>query len=297
MLVTGGTGFVGKVLTRRLNELGHRVRLLLRPARQNPSLPRGIGLEVALCSLQDDRGLAGALKGVDAVIHLAGAERQSSRANLMDVDVLGTQHLAEASARAGIDRLVFLSHLGADKSSAFAVHKAKALAESAILQSGVKYTIFRSAPLFGPEDQFSEPLTRLLRQSLGMVLMPGNGLSILQPLWVEDLVTCMVMALEDPTAAKTMYPVGGGEFLTFREILMDIMAVTGMRRLMVPMMPALLRGIAVTLEQRKRGFPVSVFLLDELASSHTCPIDSLPRQFGILPARFHKNLAYLKGIR
>ena len=129
ILVTGGTGFIGQHLVRQLVSQGYEVRLLLRPSPHSPNLPTGLPVQVAVSSLQDQRGLRAALKGINTVIHLAGTESRGSRSDLDGVDINGTHSLTSAAKEAGIDRFIYLSHLGADKASAFPVLKAKAIAE------------------------------------------------------------------------------------------------------------------------------------------------------------------------
>src|SRR5512146_390907 len=155
ILVTGGTGFIGQVLIRHLVTQGRPVRSLIQPSRFSPHLPKGVPVEVAVCGLRDERGLRAAMKGVDTIYHLAGAERRGGRGDLLTVDIQGTQAISRAAADAGVKRLVYISHLGADRASAYPVLKAKAIAESHIRQSGVPFTIFRSAIAFGPGDEFS----------------------------------------------------------------------------------------------------------------------------------------------
>jgi uncharacterized protein YbjT (DUF2867 family) len=293
ILVTGGTGFVGQVLVRQLVEAGHPVRILLRPSASSPNLPRGVPVEVAVCSLRDERGLRAALKGVDVVYHLAGSERLGSKADLTGVDIDGSAAVANAAAQSGIERLFFLSHLGADRSSAYPVLKAKGLAESSIINSGIPYTVFRSAVVFGPRDQFTYSLLNLIRRMPFFFLMPGNGNTLLQPIWIEDLVTCMVLALDDPNTANRFLDIGGCEYISFQHIIEAIMVKAGIRRRIVPITPAYLRMIAIFLEESSRNFPISLYWLDYLASDRTCAIDSLPRQFGLMPARFRQQLSYL----
>src|ERR1041385_6687931 len=109
ILVTGATGFIGRVLVRQLSETGRQVRVLLRPSPQSPRLPKGVPVEVAVVSLNDERGLRAALRGVDQIYHLASAASQGLQGNLLTTDIEGTRTLAHASRDAGVQRLIFLS--------------------------------------------------------------------------------------------------------------------------------------------------------------------------------------------
>ncbi len=292
ILVTGGTGFVGRLLVEQLVASGQQVRTLLRPSRKSPALPKGMAVEAAVCSLQDERGLRAAMRGVDIIFHLAGTERSSSRADLQDVDIHGTQNLVEAASHSGIGRIFYLSHLGADRHSAYPVLKAKALAESAIINSGVPYTILRSAVVFGPGDQFTTALAQLLRVSPGFFLMPGDGSSLLQPLWISDLISCFLIALDNDNLLEQTISIGGLDYLTFKEVIDQVLISTGLQRRIFSMSAANLRILALFMDQFTR-FPVSIFWLDYLSANRTTQLDSIPRTFGIMPSRFHTHLDYL----
>ena len=136
ILVTGGTGFIGRALVRHLAEAGYDVRLLIRPSKESPELPRGVPVEVAVSSLTDQRGLRSAMVGVDTVYHLAGAEWLGPRASLMETDIQGTQSLCQAAAAQKVERILFVSHLGAERASAFPAFKSKGIAEEYIRRSG-----------------------------------------------------------------------------------------------------------------------------------------------------------------
>ncbi len=293
ILVTGGTGFVGKVLVRQLAEMGKPVRILLRPSASSPNLPRGIPVEVAVCSLKDQRGLRAALKDVDVVFHLAGAENLGSRADLAGVDVEGTETLAFVASQSGIERIFYLSHLAADRFSAFTLLKAKAIAEGFLTRSGVPYTIFRSANIYGPQDHFTTSLARLLQSAPGFFLLPGGGKSLLQPIFVEDVATCMMLALENPETVNQTIEIGGAEYFSFRQVVETLLGVMKIRRTLFSLNPAYIRYISLWLEQSGR-FPVSIFWLDTLAADRTCALDTLPRVFGLMPSRFTQNLGHLQ---
>ena len=295
ILITGGTGFIGKVLVRHLIEHDHQVRILIRPSQHSPNLPRGVPIEVAVSSIGDERSLRAAMVGVDIVYHLAGAEWRGARGSLMDIDIQGTQTVIRAAVDAGVRRLFYISHLGADRASAFPLLKAKAIAEEYIRRSGLDYTILRSALVFGPNDHFTTGLARLLYALPFFFLIPSDGQTLLQPLWVEDLVTCLVWALEDDQTRNQTYSVGGPEFLTFNQILAMVMEAAHVQRRIVHVSPPYLRGLTVILETILPALPTSVYWLDYLAANRTCPLDTVPRTFNLLPSRFSHRLDYLQN--
>lgn len=293
VLVTGGTGFIGQVLIRQLVSIGKPVRTLLRPSIASPRLPRGVSVEVAVCSLKDERGLMAAMKDVDVVIHLASAEQLGSRADLMGVDVEGTEAITNVAEKAKVDRFFYISHLGADKSSAFPVLKAKAIAESHIINSGINYTIFRSSVIFGKEDHFTTSFTHLLKKVPGYFLLPGNGDVLLQPIWIEDLVACLTLAMETNNLNKQICSIGGSEYISFRGIIEIIMNNLGINRKFITIYPAYLRMFSFLFEQILPRYVISLYWLDYLASDRMCSLDVLPRLFGLMPARFKQKLNYL----
>jgi len=295
ILVTGGTGFVGRALVRQLVSVGLPVRTLIRPSAKTPNLPRGVSLEVAVAALNDERGLRAAMSGVDVVFHLAGAEHQGADADLFTTDIKGTETLARAASELGIKRLLYVSHLGADRASAFPLFKAKGIAEEFIRRSGVPFSIFRAAILYGPEDHFTTSLARLIGLS-PVIFAPSRSDTLLQPLWVEDLITCMVWSLDNEATIGQTYEIGGGEFFTVREVMDTVMNTTRKRRILLPLSMPYLRGLTVAVESWFPGFPSSVFWLDYISVNRTCPVDSVPRQFGLLPARFAYRLDHLKSV-
>lgn len=297
ILVTGGTGFIGQALIRQLVNSGRSVRILLRPSPASPNLPRGVKVDVAVSSLNNERGLRAALKGVDTIFHLAGAERKGSRSDLEGVDVEGSKMVASVARKSGVERIFFLSHLGANRSSAYPVLKAKAIAEYALLESGMSCTILRCGPVYGPGDQFTTGLLHLLRLSPGIFLVPGDGNSLIQPIWIDDLVTCLITAMDKSATASTIIEIGGGEYIPFLEALKAVMLAGGVRRRIVSIEPAYLRSISLWMEHTFPRFPVSIFWLDYLAADRTCALDTLPRMFGLIPARFHQSLDYLRPSR
>jgi NADH dehydrogenase len=296
ILVTGGTGFIGQALVPKLVEAGHTVRLLIRPARRTPQVPKGVAVQIAVSSVTDGRGLRSALNGMDVVVHLASVERQGAYADLMRIDIEGTRLLAQIAKESGIERFVYVSHLGADRFSAFPVSKTKGLAEEAIRRTGIQYTIFRSGIVFGEGDMLTSGIAQLLVAVPFFFIVPGDGKTLLQPIWVEDLATVIAWAIEDSQTLNQIYEVGGPEMLSFCEVVETVMDVMGKHKRFFYLPPPLLRGITVFLETSLAHSPVSVFWLDYLAVNHTCAIDTLPRLFQLKPSRLSQRIDYLKSV-
>lgn len=295
ILVTGGTGFVGRALVRQLVANGHHVRTLIRPSPRTPNLPRGVPLEVAVVGLGDERGLRAALRGVDVVYHLAGAEQQGAQANILDTDAHGTYRLAQVAAESRLRRFFYVSHIGADRSSYYPLLKVKGIAEEHIRKSGVPHTIFRSALLYGPEDHFTTAFAKVL-STFPFMLMPRNGEVLIQPLWVEDLVTCLMWSLDNPDTVNRTIEVGGAEYFPFHQAVEIVLEVLKKRRRLFPVGLPYLRALTVTMENLMPGFPFSTFWVDYFSNNRTCAVDTIPRTFGFLPARFSYRLDHLRSI-
>lgn len=293
ILVTGGTGFIGRSLVHHLLQDGQQVRLLVHPSSTSPNLPKGIRMDVAVCSLADERGLQAAMQGVETIFHLASAGRLSIPSELTAVDVEGTRAIVEAAQKKGIERIIFLSQVNADKNSHFALFKAKALAEEALVKSDLNYSILRATTIFGAQDHFTSTLANMLRRNKLYLLMPGNGEVTLQPLWVQDLLTCLTLCVHDPRTYRRTIAVGGGEYFSYKEILKIIMRKMGIWRLLIPFSPAYLRALNLWLNRQEKGTPYPDAWLDYLAADRTCALDTLPKYFSLLPARFEKELKYL----
>jgi len=294
ILVTGATGFIGRALVRQLFESGQELRVLIRPSRRSPKLPKGLSLEVAVVSLSDERAIRAALKDVDVIFHLAGAESQGRDANLIAVDMHGTENLARVAADTGVKRFVYLSHIGANRSSAYPVFKAKGIAEEHIRRSGVPYTIFQSSLIFGPEDHFTTSLARLLQTSPFIFPLPGSMRTVIQPLWVEDLVTVLLWSLDNEATINHTFEVGGSEYFTVRQTVEIVMQATQRPHWLFEVPLVILRAMIVFFESFIPFYPASSFWLDYISINRTCPVDNLPRTFGLMPARFTYRLDYLK---
>ncbi|HKJ26806.1 MAG TPA: NmrA family NAD(P)-binding protein, partial [Anaerolineales bacterium] len=279
---------------RHLLQEGYQVRTLLRPSRMTPELPKGLPVEVALSSIQDERSLRVAVAGVDTIYHLVGAEWRGAGANLSEIEIQGTNTLLRVAEEAGVRRIVYLSHLDADRASAFPMIKIKGIVEEFIRRSSIPHTILRTGLVFGENDHFTTGLTKLMAVYPLVFFLPGTGDAYIQPLWVEDLATCLTWLLDREDLTDQTVEIGGPEFLTIQQVAELVMEVSGIQRMLIHMRPSYLRIVAVLLEYLFPNFPQSITWIDYLANDRITSIDSVSRNFGLLPARMATTLDYLK---
>lgn len=128
-----------------------------------------------------------------------------------------------------------------------------------------------------------------------LFFIPAPGTALVQPVWVEDLAVGMSWMLNNHELVNQTVEVGGPEFLTIEEVAHMVMRAAGMNRMLVHMRPSYLRMVAVTLEYMYPAFPHSVYWLDYLANDRTTDIDSMSRNFGLLPEQMSSHLEYLSG--
>jgi nucleoside-diphosphate-sugar epimerase len=293
LLITGGTGFIGSILVKRLLKNRFDTRLLVQPQKRTPTLPKNVPLDIAVSSLQDLRGLRAALKEVDLVIHLATAEHKGPTANLEEVDVEGTQNLIESCLDAGVKKIIFLSRVGADKFSTYPVIKAKGLAEDMIEKSGLSFTIVRLTEVFGKRDHFISDFSKAIHYAPLVMPYPSGGKIALQPIWVNDVIACLMLILEEEPYDNRLIEIGGSEYYPIRKVLEIIKEKMRKRRLLFPIAPAYLRLINLWFKPYKGAFPLPSTWIDLLAMDRTCPLDSMSKYFRILPARFDHQLDFL----
>ena len=159
ILLTGATGNVGSALLRRLTADGERVRCLVRDPRRLG--PERVRVQIALGDLSDPGSFRNAMRGVKTVVHLAAAIRDQPRGSIEELNGVATLRLVRAAERAGAERFVFFSAMGASEHAPTRFLRAKALAERAVAESSVPSTIFAPSIVYSPDNHWMRLLERL----------------------------------------------------------------------------------------------------------------------------------------
>jgi uncharacterized protein YbjT (DUF2867 family) len=227
ILLTGATGSVGSALLRRLTAAGAPVRCLTRdPKRLGPERVR---VQIALGDLADPASFRNALRGVGTVVHLAASIRDQPRGSIEELNAMATLRLVRAAERAGAERFVFFSAIGASLHAATRFLRAKALAQRAVEGSDLATVVFCPSLIYTPGDPW---LTLLERLSLLPVLpVPGSGRALFQPIWADDVADSVAAALDHPAlGARAGFELAGPESLTHDDILQAVLRSLERRR-------------------------------------------------------------------
>jgi NADH dehydrogenase len=232
-LLTGATGTIGTAVLRRLTAANVPVRCLVRDPRRLGS--QRVRVQIALGDLADPFSFRNALRGVDTVVHLAAAIRDQPGGSIEELSGVATWRLVQGAEKAGVRRFVFFSTLGASTRSRGRLMRAKAIAERAVMESSLQWTVFAPSMVYTPSDPF---ITLLERMSL-LPLMPisGSGRATFQPIWAEDVADCVMAALPSglrgDESAGRRYELAGPETLTYAEIVQCVLRSLRRRRALV----------------------------------------------------------------
>ena len=238
IVITGGTGFVGRSVIERLFEHNSETRLVV-PTRRLVS-----GRQVALlptvdlveCNIHDPAAQRALLEGADALVHLV-AVLHGSEADFDRVHVQLPRQLAAACGAAGVKRVVHVSALGVAAAAPSAYLRSKAAGEAvwqaAAAQHGFGLTMLRPSVIFGADDRFTNLFAGL--QSLFPLLPLAGASARFQPVWVGDVAQAVVQALAAPQAPGPVIECAGPELLTLQQIVQQVGAMAGCRRPVLPL--------------------------------------------------------------
>jgi uncharacterized protein YbjT (DUF2867 family) len=293
ILITNATGFVGRAVVRRLAAEQAEMRCLLRPSRREQRLPTGVVFSSVSASLDDLPSLRTTMQDATAILHLVGEDDPGQEPKLGHY-AQHTANLIEAAQEAGVRRLVFLSRLGADRASAYPIFRATGEAEAVVRGSKMDYTILQSAVVYGPEDAFISLLAMLIKTIPFILPIPEAGMARFQPLWIGDLVSCIVATLGRDDLIGQTVALGGSEHFMLEQLVMQVLAALDVRRRLVHMTTPVSRAVVGLFTALFPRIPAPSRWLDVLAVGSATELGVIPRTFGFEPTRFVLGLEYLR---
>lgn len=229
--LTGGSGFIGRYMIRGLAAAGHELRVLSRPTSTNTvEIPPGAKVELHRGDLTDKASLAGFLRGIDLLIHIASAHDHLGEPEMRAVNIGGTEALldeAKANAPSGFQIWVLSSAvIGAPVYSYY--RDSKRVQEKLIRGSGIPWASFRPTLVYGVGDyRHTAPLLRRCAQRSGSLWIPHDGLSKINPVHVEDVVDAVLRFFHFDRAVDCVYELAGPSGIAYNEFIDLTIAATG----------------------------------------------------------------------
>lgn len=302
VLVTGATGLVGRHLVPKLLENGYRVRVFVRPGREralrNPDLTPfpAERVEVAVGDLTQVDTLPAAVKGMQAVIHLAAKLPTAPEEEMKAVNIYGTRELVLASKKAGIRRFLHFSSAECTDNLVYSVFRdTKKASEKPVRGNNLEWTVFRPADLYGPGDErFLGPRLRRIERGEAFQV-PGDGRIKMGPVHAEDVAKAVVNTLGYGMAVDAVYHFCS-EGIAYDDMLKAIGRVVskepkiqhsslGFRERMLTIQDLLTRDPAKKLSISTRRNELRYFLKD-----HLYPTDDARKQIGFDPRPFESGV-------
>lgn len=272
VLVTGGTGFTGSALSRRLLDQGRKVLILDSTAGLFDEELRRRGGEIHIGSVTDRALVDRLVEGCQRVYHLAAAFRlvNLSKSAYWKINVEGTRNLLDAAERHGVERFVYCSTCGVhgNVSNPPAAEDApiapadyyqytkwegeRAARES--LRSGLWVSIVRPAAIYGPGDP--ERFAMLYKRvATGRFIFLGPGDAFYHPCYIDNLVDAFLLASETDAARGQAYLIADERYLPVRELVREIADTlkVELKETYLPFWPAYL--LASTVELAYKPLP------------------------------------------
>ncbi len=244
--VTGATGFIGRMLVRRLRAAGWSVRLLVRPD-SIPTLSSPPTSETVTGSLEDPVALEQLVNGVYAVIHCAGAVRGKTFEDFSQVNVEGVKRLVRAALnQSNTPRFLSLSSLAAREPQLSHYASSKQLGEQALAEAGssMEWVALRPPAVYGPGDREMLPLFQWMGRGIAPIL--GEPLARLSLLYVEDLTAAILTWLDSGGCKSGVYEITDTQAngYSWEEVTARVSALLSRRLIRIPLNEPLLRALA-----------------------------------------------------
>jgi NADH dehydrogenase len=254
ILVTGGTGFVGRRIVHALRAEGREVRALVRQPDRGDAIA-GLGAELVVGDVTNPASLRAAADGCTHVIHLVAILKGRPQ-DFESVMTQGTRNVIAAAKSAGVDRFVLMSALGTTATTKDLVpyFRAKWAMEQETAGSGLEHTIFRPSFVFGKGGALATFMKQVRYSPVVTVI--GSGKQRVQPIWIDDVAAHFARALDTPAAANKTFEIGGPDIVTWDDLYRTIARVLGKRRGLAHV-PSGLARTGARLTQWVPGAPLS----------------------------------------
>jgi uncharacterized protein YbjT (DUF2867 family) len=233
--VFGGTGFLGHRIAGHLRTHGFSVRTASRHPDPDSKL---FGRDDPQCQsveadIRDERSVADAIAGAYGVVNAVSLYVERGNDTFNSIHVEAAKRVAAQAHRAGVERLVHMSGIGADAAAQSLYIRKRGEGELAVRAAFPNSVLIRPAVMFGPDDAFLTTVLNLLRR-LPVYPMFGGGVTRLQPVYVEDVAEAVATALGRADTDATTFECGGPRVYTYADFLRTVAREAGLKPILIP---------------------------------------------------------------
>jgi NADH dehydrogenase len=244
IVVTGGTGFIGRQVVDRLLEEGQDTVVVTSRDPERRDLWDG-RVKMVQAFAGDAVSLGKAFMGADVVVHAIQfpnhpVEDPAKGRTYMEVDGKGTVVAARTARKLGVRRFVYLSGAGAGQGRPQSWFRAKDMAEAAIRETGMEHALLRPSWIYGPGDHSMNRFVWFCRH-LPVVPVIGDGTTPVYPSYVKDVARVVADAARRDGVKDTVLELGGPRRMTMDEVIRTVQAVLGRRRPLLHHPPRLMK--------------------------------------------------------
>src|SRR6266404_1722185 len=243
--VFGGTALLGRRVVRHLRSHGFPVRTASRHPDRGHRLfgPDDPQLQAVAANIHDERSVADALAGAYGVVNAVSLYVEHGQETFHSVHVEAAQWIAAQAHRAGVERLVHVSGIGADAASPSRYIRKRGEGELAVRAAFPDAIFIRPAVMFGPDDAFLTAILKLLRQ-LPIYPMFGRGRTRLQPAYVEDVAEAVARVMQRAETHSIIFEFGGPRVYSYEQFLRAVAHQAGLAPLLIPIPLAVWHALA-----------------------------------------------------
>ncbi len=300
MLVTGANGHLGRRLVARLLRTGeHGVRAFVRSERAAATLRDDAATksaDIVVGDYTDEARLAEAMQGCRFVAHFVGIIKESAGASYENAHEATCRSLARAAATSGVERIVYLSIVGARPDHANECLASKGRAEELLLAGSTPTTVLRVPMVIGEGDYAAASLARSARARFAPMISGGRTRQ--QPIDADDVLAAVLAACERSGGGGLALDLGGPENLSQRELVARAARVLGQPGPAVLPIPRALVNAAVALMERTSASPgMTRDMLDILEHDDRVEADVACDLLGIELTPLDETLARVLGAK
>lgn len=305
MLVTGGTGFTGSALARRLLERGHEVVVLDNQEGIAYSELKEKGARITIASVTDDSVLEKLIPGCDVIFHLAAAFRKVNLPKKVywDTNVTAMRRLLEIARDNKIPKIVYCSTQGVhgnvdnppgnedtpiepEDYYQYTKYEGEKVAME-FVRNGMDITILRPTAIYGPGDP-GRFLMLFKQVNKGYFPFFGNGKALYHPVYIDNFVDAFELAAEKQEAKGQCYIIADAEYFTIKQIVEKIARVmnVSLKVIHLPFLPIYWLSAVVELVFKPLPLEPPLFRrrADWFRQNRAFKIDKAKRELGYEPA-------------